>query len=72
MLFVSHVTFFLYLKHVDVEYPERRRLKIQEKVPQFASHIRPPKMFKQIILMRGPEQVHNKLFLKKYGIQVSV
>lgn len=38
------------------------------KVPQFGSHIRPPKMQKRLILMRGPETVHNFLLHKQYGI----
>lgn len=38
------------------------------KVPQFGSHLRPPKMQKRIMLMRGPELVHNFLLHKQYGI----
>jgi len=43
-----------------------------EKVPQYPGHIRPPKMTKDIELMRGPELVHNRLIYGKYGIQVGV
>lgn len=41
-----------------------------DKVPQFHSTIRPPKMQKNLRLMRGPELVHNTLIHKQYGIMV--
>lgn len=54
----------------DVEYPERRKLKIMEKVPQFGGNERPMKMMKRLKDLRGPELVNNKLIHKQYGIQV--
>ncbi|XP_005108443.1 39S ribosomal protein L16, mitochondrial [Aplysia californica] len=52
-----------------VVYPERRRLKIMEKIPPLDAGVRPPKMMKDLHLMRGPETVHNKLQYGDYGIQ---
>ncbi|EFN84563.1 39S ribosomal protein L16, mitochondrial [Harpegnathos saltator] len=52
----------------EIEYPERRRLKIMEQIPQFPSGIRPPKMQKRLRYMRGPENVHNFLLYRQYGI----
>lgn len=41
---------------------------MMQKVPNF-NNLRPPKMQKRLILMRGPEQEHNtKLLHKQYGI----
>jgi len=56
----------------DIEYPERSRLKIMEKVPQFPPGMRPPKMQKRLRYMRGPEEVHNFLMYRQYGIIVSL
>lgn len=39
-----------------------------DKVPQYPSGIRPPRMQKRLRLMRGPEPVHNFLLHKQYGI----
>lgn len=53
--------------------PERPKLHYIERVPTYNnSQIRPPKMFKMLGLMRGPETVHNKLIHKQYGIQVKL
>lgn len=60
----------LYLS--EIEYPERRRLRIMEKVPQYPQGLRPPKMQKRLRYMRGPEEVHNVLLYKQYGIIVSL
>lgn len=54
---------------IDVEYPERPKLRMMEKVPQLQSNLKAPKMQKRLILMRGPEKVHNFLLHKQYGIQ---
>jgi large subunit ribosomal protein L16 len=54
-----------------VEYPERNKLKFMEKVPNYPSGMRPPKMMKNLIFMRGPEEVHTSLIHKQYGIVVS-
>jgi large subunit ribosomal protein L16 len=51
-----------------VEYPERRKLRFVEKVPQYATGLRPPKYQKNLYFMRGPELVHNQLIHKQYGI----
>ncbi|CAL7950703.1 unnamed protein product [Xylocopa violacea] len=52
----------------DVEFPDRSRLKVYPKVPQFPSHLRPYKTQKRLRLMRGPEPYHNTLLHKQYGI----
>lgn len=58
----------LFSPTLDVEFTERPKLKIMEKVPQYPANMRPPKMQKRLILMRGPETVHNALLHKQYGI----
>lgn len=52
----------------DVEFPDRPKLRMMEKVPQYGNNIRPPKMQKRLRLMRGPELVHTELQHKMYGI----
>lgn len=54
--------------NVDVEFADRPKLRIVEKVPQYTANLRPPKMQKRLILMRGPELVHNNLLHKQFGI----
>jgi len=54
-----------------VKFPERRRLKIIDKVPQLEPSVRPPKHMRDLYMMRGPEPVHNKLQYGDYGIQVA-
>lgn len=39
-----------------------------DKVPQYTANLRPPKMTKRLVLMRGPELVHNNLLHKQFGI----
>lgn len=56
----------------EIEYPERRKLRVMEKVPQFPPGIRPPRMQKRLRYMRGPENVHNFLMYRQYGIMVSL
>ncbi|XP_077256886.1 large ribosomal subunit protein uL16m-like [Temnothorax americanus] len=56
------------IKFGDIEYPERARLKVMEKVPQFPPGMRPPKMQKRLRYMRGPEPTHNFLMYRQYGI----
>ncbi|XP_045475065.1 39S ribosomal protein L16, mitochondrial [Harmonia axyridis] len=51
-----------------IEIPEKTRLRFIEKVPQFTQGIRAPKMQKKLRFMRGPEEVHNTLIHKQYGI----
>lgn len=64
-IYLSH-----YLYFVDVEYPERKRLRVVLKVPQYPPSMRPFKMQKRLRLMRGPESYHNTLLHKQYGIIV--
>lgn len=52
----------------DVEYPERSRLRVVLKVPQYHGNVRPYKTQKRLRLMRGPEQYHNTLLHRQYGI----
>ncbi|XP_060824203.1 large ribosomal subunit protein uL16m [Bombus pascuorum] len=52
----------------DVEYPDRMKLRVMPKVPQYPPHIRPYKTQKRLRLMRGPEEYHNTLLHKQYGI----
>jgi len=52
----------------DVEFPERAKLRFVDKVPTYPSGLRPPKSFKNLIFMRGPELIHNKFIHKQYGI----
>lgn len=40
-----------------------------ERVPQVSGSLRPPKMQKRLVLMRGPEKVHTFLIHQQYGIQ---
>lgn len=53
---------------MDVEYPERNRLRVVLRVPQFLTIGKPYKMQKKLRLMRGPELFHNTLLHKQYGI----
>lgn len=53
---------------IDIEYAARPKLRLMEKVPQYPSHVRPPKMQKRLRLMRGPELVHNTLLHRQYGV----
>ncbi|XP_076452431.1 large ribosomal subunit protein uL16m-like [Babylonia areolata] len=52
-----------------VEYPERRKLRFFDKVPQLPAQQRPPKMMKDLYLMRGPEPIHTELQYGQFGIQ---
>ncbi|XP_059141144.1 large ribosomal subunit protein uL16m-like [Physella acuta] len=56
-------------KFDNVQFPERRRLRIIEKVPPLEPGLRPPKMMKDLHQMRGPELIQNKLLYGNYGIQ---
>ncbi|CAG7822374.1 unnamed protein product [Allacma fusca] len=55
-------------KYDWVEYPERRKLRFVEKVPQYTVGMRIPKYQKSLHYMRGPELVHNQLIHKQFGI----
>ena len=55
-----------------VEFPERRKLRFFDKVPQLPAQLKPPKMMKDLYDMRGPELIHNKLQYGEFGIQVCI
>lgn len=61
-----------YVLITDIEIPEKPRLKLVERVPQYPGSIKAPRMFKRLDLMRGPELVHNSFLYKQYGIVVSM
>ncbi|XP_068980784.1 large ribosomal subunit protein uL16m [Bombus flavifrons] len=52
----------------DVEFPARNKLKVMPKVPQYPPQIGFFKTQKRLRLMRGPEEYHNTLLHKQYGI----
>ncbi|XP_076752079.1 large ribosomal subunit protein uL16m-like [Xylocopa sonorina] len=52
----------------DVEYPDRNKLRVVLKVPQYPPSVRPYKTQKRLRLMRGPEKYHNTLLHRQYGI----
>lgn len=56
----------------DIEIPEKQKLPIMPRVPTYPPQIKPPKMVKNLKFMMGPEEIHNKLIHKQYGIIVSV
>jgi len=51
-----------------IEFPEKPKLRFIDKVPTLPPSIKPPKMQKRLRYMRGPEDVHNFLLHKQYGI----
>ncbi|XP_071443013.1 large ribosomal subunit protein uL16m [Hetaerina americana] len=55
-------------KYKGMEIPERSKLRYFEKVPQYPSNLRPPKMMKCLRFMRGPELVNNNLIHNQFGI----
>jgi large subunit ribosomal protein L16 len=54
-----------------VEFLERPKLRFMEKVPQYPPNLKPPKMQKRLMLMRGPEKIHDFLLHKQFGIQAT-
>lgn len=46
---------------VGIEQPNKPKLRMMLKVPQY-NNIRPPRMQKRLILMRGPEVEQNKKY----------
>jgi hypothetical protein len=58
--------------YLDVEFPEKPKLRFMDKVPLIHGNMRPPKMTKSLKFMRGPELVHNFLLHQQYGIIVSM
>lgn len=60
-------------RYDDVEFPpDRRKLKMLQKVPYPTPGMRPQKMMKRLTDIRGPELIHNKLIHKQYGLQATV
>ncbi|KAG1660633.1 39S ribosomal protein L16, mitochondrial [Nymphon striatum] len=51
-----------------VHMPEKRKLPVFHKVPQYPAGIKPQKSIKRLIDLRGPELVHNEFTFKQYGI----
>lgn len=51
-----------------MEIPDKPKLKFFDKVPQYPTSMRPPKMMKCLKFMRGPELVNNELIHQQYGI----
>lgn len=53
---------------VGIEIPNKPKLRMMLKVPNY-NNIRPPRMQKRLLLMRGPEEEQNKKLLhKQYGV----
>ncbi|XP_076284918.1 large ribosomal subunit protein uL16m-like isoform X2 [Lasioglossum baleicum] len=52
----------------DIETPERKRLRVVSRNPQYPPGVRVFTMQKKLRLMRGPELYHNTLLYKQYGI----
>ncbi|ESO95448.1 hypothetical protein LOTGIDRAFT_150117 [Lottia gigantea] len=57
----------------DVEFPEKRKLKVIDRSPYFSGQNQDPpmKFMKRLRDMRGPELIHNKLQYGEYGIQAT-
>lgn len=58
--------------NLDVEFPERPKLRVMERVPALSTSMRAPKMQKRLRYMRGPEDVHTTLQHKQFGIIVGI
>uniref|UniRef100_A0A1B6FHR9 Large ribosomal subunit protein uL16m n=1 Tax=Cuerna arida TaxID=1464854 RepID=A0A1B6FHR9_9HEMI len=54
--------------HSDIIIPEKQKLSIMPRVPILPPQTKPFKMQKCLRFMMGPEEVHNKLIHKQYGI----
>ncbi|BES95866.1 ribosomal protein L16 [Nesidiocoris tenuis] len=52
----------------NIEMPTKGKLRFVEKVPPNPNMIKLPKMHKKLFLMRGPEEIHNDLIHKQYGV----
>lgn len=52
----------------NIEYPEKEKLRVMEKVPQYPPGIRAFTMQKKLRFMRGVEPYNNFLMHKQYGI----
>lgn len=56
----------------EIEIPEKGKPRYVEKVPQPWGNVKMPKMTKNLKFMRGPEEIHNTLIHKQYGIIVGI
>ncbi|KAG8306902.1 mitochondrial ribosomal large subunit component [Homalodisca vitripennis] len=52
----------------DVIIPEKPKLSVMPRVPTLPPQTKPFKMQKSLRFMMGPEEIHNKLIHKQYGI----
>ncbi|KAG7188459.1 hypothetical protein KM043_008099 [Ampulex compressa] len=52
----------------EIEYPERRKLKVLEKQPHYPPGQRLFTMQRRLRYIRGPEPIHNMLLHKQFGI----
>uniref|UniRef100_A0A1B6LIN4 Large ribosomal subunit protein uL16m n=1 Tax=Graphocephala atropunctata TaxID=36148 RepID=A0A1B6LIN4_9HEMI len=52
----------------DIEIPEKQKLSVMPRVPTMPPQTKAFKMQKNLKFMMGPEEVHNKLIHKQYGI----
>ena len=59
---------------LDVEFPkERRRLKPLERAPQPANPgDRMPRLPRNLIDIRGPEETHTQLIHEQFGVRVGI
>ncbi|KAF3425924.1 hypothetical protein E2986_01709 [Frieseomelitta varia] len=53
---------------LDIEYPNRNKLRVVPRVPILPPQVGSYRMQKKLRLMRGPEEYHNTLLHKQYGI----
>lgn len=56
------------IKYDDITIPDRPKLRMMEKIPQYPPNLKPPKMQKKLKFMYGPEMFHTELIHKQYGI----
>lgn len=52
--------------------PEHPKPKNVPKVPMYPHGVKPPKMKSMLHLLHYPEEVHNTLIHKQYGIMVNI
>ena len=57
---------------IDIELPERRKLRVIPKNPHAASNAKPVKMTKRLDLIRGEEEIVTDFLHGQYGIVVSI
>ncbi|XP_076265773.1 mitochondrial ribosomal protein L16 [Rhynchophorus ferrugineus] len=55
-------------KYDHVEFPDRKKLRVMDRIPILPPNVKPPKMQKRLRYMRGPEDVHTTLQHKQFGI----